>query len=1050
MLNGLIYWSLKNRWLVTVLAVVMLVTGIFTTAHMPVDVFPDFAPVQVVVLTEAAGYAPEEVEASITVPLETTLNGIPNVEKVRSISTVGLSVITLIFEDGTNVFVARQLVSEKLQTARDRLPEGIKEPMLAPITSAAGDVFKLGLYSETGATSTMQLRTLVDWTIRPRLMSVQGVSSVVIHGGEVKQYQVLVNPNKLREYDVTLQQVVDAAGGSNANAAGGIMRGPQDEFLIRGIGRARTSAEIAQTVVTNRGGLPITIGNVATVQVGPAMKVGDGIINGKPGVVMTVLKQPWANTLQTTYAIEQTLKELQATYPEDVRLVAAFRQADFIEVAIKNIIEAIIIGGVLVVLILFVFLQNWRTAFISLTAIPLSLLAAVVTIKLTGGTINTMTLGGLAIAIGEVVDDAIIDVENVYRRLRENKLSDTKRPPMRVVFEASREIRGSVVYATFIVALVFLPIFALSGLEGKIFAPLGIAYLVALIASLLVALTVTPALSYLLLSKQSRLPDHESVIIRWLKSRYHIILRASLDNSGTVLVGALSLFIISLLPLAVMGREFLPEFDENNVIIVANSMPGTSLEATARIGKELTGHFVKAHGVVAADQRAGRAEGGEDYGAGNFSEFDIRLKPDAKNRKDVLYHVRHEFAHIPGLVVNTGSYLMHRMDHVLSGVNAAIAVKLFGPDLDVLHAQARKIETIMKDVKGTVDVQVEPVIPVPQISVQVDRAAAARYGLTIKKLTDTIEAAFRGATVSQVLEGQRLFDLNVWFEPSYRNDISVIQDTLVDTPDGTKVPLRAVAKVSYGKSPNTISHENLSRRVVIQANTAGRDLGTVINEIRKKIADEVSLPTGYYVVYGGQFEAQEEATRRLLILGAVALIGMYLLLLMAFRSARAAALVMANLPLALIGGIWAVFFTDAVLSVGSLVGFITLFGLSTRNGIMLVSHFNQLLSEGKNFDELLWQGSLDRLSPVLMTALTAALGVLPIAILGGAGRELEQPLAVVIVGGMFSSTALTLVVIPALFKRYGQKALHGHGLELEDYSLEKVRPEAGLVTTGNE
>lgn len=1050
MLNGLIQWSLKNRWVVSVLAVILLVAGIITTARMPVDVFPDFAPVQVVVLTEAAGYAPEEVEGSITVPLETVLNGIPNVQTVRSISTVGLSVVTLIFEDGMSVFTARQLVSEKLQMARSKLPEGIDEPALAPITSAAGDVFKLGLYSETGATTPMQLRTLVDWTIRPRIMSVQGVSSVVIHGGEVKQYQVLVNPNKLREFDVTLKQVIDAAGGSNANAAGGVMRGPQDEFLIRGIGRARSAAEIAQTVVTSRGGLPIVIGNVATVKVGPAMKVGDGVIDGKPGVVMTVLKQPWANTLQTTYAIEKTLKDLQPTYPKDVKLVAAFRQADFIEVAIKNIIEAIIIGGVLVVLILFIFLQNWRTAFISLTAIPLSLLAAVIAIKLTGGTINTMTLGGLAIAIGEVVDDAIIDVENVYRRLRENKLSDTKRPPIKVVFEASREIRGSVVYATCIVALVFLPIFALTGLEGKIFAPLGVAYLVALLASLLVALTVTPALSYLLLNRPQTLPSQESGMIRWLKKRYEGLLQYSLNNSATVLISATALFVVSLLPLVVMGREFLPEFDENNVIIVANSMPGTSLDTTTRIGKKLTGHFFQKHDVLAADQRAGRAEGGEDYGTGNFSEYDIRLKPDSKNRQDILYHVRHEFAHIPGLVVNTGSYLMHRMDHVLSGVNAAIAVKLYGSDLDVLHDQARKIEAAIKEVKGTADVQVEPVVPVPQISIQVDRVAASRYGLTVKELTETIEAAFRGATVSQVLEGQRLFDLNVWFEPGSRNDIGVIQDTLVDTPSGVKVPLRAVASVSYGKSPNTISHENLSRRVVIQANVSGRDLGTVITDIRAKIAKEVPLPTGYYVVFGGQFEAQEEATKRLLILGAVAMVGMYLLLLMAFRSARAAALVMANLPLALIGGIWAVFFTGAVLSVGSLVGFITLFGLSTRNGIMLVSHFNQLLSEGKQFEEILWEGSLDRLSPVLMTALTAALGVLPIAILGGAGRELEQPLAIVIVGGMFSSTALTLVVIPALFNLYGRKALHGHGLELEEYSLEQVRPESGLIKTGNE
>lgn len=1032
MLNGLIRWSITNRWLVTLLALIMFVGGIFTTSRIPVDVFPDFAPIQVVVLTEAAGFAPEEVESTITIPLETSLNGIPNVQVVRSISTVGLSVITIIFADNTNIFTARQLVSEKLQTARSKLPETVKEPSLAPITSAAGDVFKLGLYSTTGATSTRDMRTLVDWTIRPRIMSVNGVSNVVVHGGDVKQYQVLVNPNKLREYDVTLQQVIEAAGGSTTNAAGGVLRTPQEEYLIRGLGRARTTEEIANTVITSREGLPVLIGHVAKVEIGSAMKIGDGIVDGKPGVVMTVLKQPWANTLETTYAIERTLKDLQTGFPKDLKLVAAFRQADFIEVAVKNILEAIALGGVLVVIILFIFLQNWRTAFISLTAIPLSLLAAVIAIKAHGGTINTMTLGGLAIAIGEVVDDAIVDVENVYRRLRENKLAGSPRHPIRVVYDASREVRGSVVYATFIVALVFLPVLSLTGLEGKIFSPLAFSYLVSLMASLVIALTVTPALCYLLLSNGRKLPDHEPVFAKWLKDKYEKVLTLSLRNSGAVIAIALTLLVISLVPLAVMGREFLPEFDENNVIIVANSMPGTSLETTTRVGEELTGHFVKEHDVIAADQRAGRAEAGEDYGAGNFSEYDIRLKPESPNRKDVLYHVRHEFQHIPGLIVNTGSYLAHRMDHALSGVNAAIAVKLFGPDLDVLHGKARQIEKAMKGVNGAVDVQVEPVVPVPQISIQVDRAAAARYGVRVKDLAKAIEAAFRGETVSQVLEGQRMFDLNVWFEPEYRNDINVIRETLIDTPIGTKVPLGTLAKVSFGTSPNTISHENLSRRVVIQANVSGRDLGSVVADMRQLIGKQIDLPSGYYVVFGGQFEAQEQATKQLALLSVVALLGMFILLLMAFKSARAALIVMANLPLALIGGIWAVFFTGAVLSVGSLVGFITLFGLSTRNGIMLVSHFNHLLSEGKSFDEILWRGSIDRLSPVLMTALTAALGVLPIAILGGAGRELEQPLAIVIVGGMFSSTALTLIVIPALFQIFGRKALHAEPLDQPD------------------
>jgi CzcA family heavy metal efflux pump len=1032
MLNNVIRWSLENRWLVSLLAVLLLAWGIATTFHMPVDVFPDFSPIQVVVLTEVPGYAPEEVEAAITLPLETSLNGIANVITARSTSTVGLSVITLIFRDGTNVYTARQLVSERLQTARGRLPEHVKEPVLAPVTTAAADVFKLGLYSTNGATTPMELRTLVDWTIRPRIMSTPGISNVVIHGGEIKQYQVLVNPTKLRQYDVTLQQVIDAAGGSNANAAGGVIRTPGDEFLIRGLGRAETVSDIANTVIANRGGLPILISHVATVQIGPAFKPGDGVVNGKPGVVMTVLKQPGANTLEVTRSVERVLKDLEPNYPKDVRLIPAFRQADFIEVALKNIMEAIVIGGILVIFVLLLFLQNWRTALISIVAIPLSLLTAIIAIKIQGGTINTMTLGGLAIAIGEVVDDAIIDVENVYRRLRENHQAGSPRHPLRVVYDASREIRGSVVYATFIVALVFLPVLSLTGLEGKIFSPLAFAYLIALIASLAVALTITPALCYLMLGATSQQSHHEPSMVTWLKARYQSILNFSLHNAPAVVAAAVAMFLISLLPLTAMGREFLPEFEEDNVIIVANSMPGTSLTTTTRIGAELTGHLVEKHNVLAAAQRAGRAEGGEDYGTGNFSEFDVRLKPESSDRKDIIYHIRHEFSHIPGLVIDMGSYLAHRMEHSLSGVNAAIAVKVFGPDLNVLHDQALRMQKVMKTVKGAVDVHTEPIVPVPQVSVKIDREAAARYGLRVKDLADTMEAAFRGTTVSQVLEGQRSFDLNVWFEPRSRSDINVIRETLVDTANGTKVPLGALAQVTYGTSPNTISHENLSRRVVIQSNVEGRDLGSVVEEMRSRIAKEIKLPLGYYVVFGGEFEAQEQAGKQLMWLSLVALVGMFILLLMAFRSPVAALLVMANLPLALIGGIWAAFFTGGVMSIGSLVGFITLFGLSTRNGIMLVAHFNHLKAQGLPLSDILWQGSLDRLSPVLMTALTAALGVLPIAIMGGAGRELEQPMAIVIVGGMFSSTALTLIVIPALFQLFGDRALRGEPLEKPD------------------
>ena len=1020
MLNRIIRWAIKNPWVVNILALVWFVMGIHATATMPVDVFPDFAPIQVVVLTEAPGYAPEEVEGLITRPLESGINGVANVKVVRSISTIGLSVITVIFQDNSNIFTARQLVSEKLSSTRDKLPEGVKEPVLAPITTAAGDILKIGMYS-TDKTSTMELRSIVDWTVRLRLMAIAGVSNVVTIGGDVKQYQVQVDPEKLKEYDVTLKDVVDAAHGSNINAAGGILRTQDTEKLIRGLGRVTSPEEIGATAIKSRNGLPVLLNNVADVKLGPQFKYGDAIVDGHPGVVMTVMKQPWANTLETTRLVEKALDDLKSSFPADVKVITTFRQADFIEVAVRNVGEAVVLGGVLVVIILFIFLQNWRAAIISLVAIPLSLLSAIIILKWQGYTINTMTLGGLAIAIGEVVDDAIIDVENVCHRLRENREATNPRPVWRVIYSASSEVRNSVVYATLIVALVFLPVLSLSGLEGKIFSPLAFAYLISLLSSLVVALTVTPALSLLLLHNASSVPARETRLVDLLKKIYADALKISMKYPRSVLAGSGLLLLLSMLPLFVMGTTFLPDFDEDNVIVVATSMPGTSLTTTTNIGKELTSHLVTQHNIMAADQRAGRAEGGEDYGASNFSEYDIRLKPDSKNKKDILYHVRHEFSHIPGLITDSGSYLQHRMDHALSGVNAAIAIKLFGPDLDVLHERAKEIESVMKSVKGAVDVHVEPIIPVPQVSIKINRGAAARYGVRVKDLADSIEAAFKGIAVSQVLEGQKAFDLYVLFKPEFRNKMSVITSTLVDTPSGIKVPIGALAEVKEGTSPNTISHENVLRRVVVQANVSGRDLGGVIDEARKKIHDQVKLPESYYVVYGGQFEAQEQARQQLGILCGAALVGMLVLLTMAFKSWRGALLIMANLPLALIGGIWAVLFSGAVLSVGSMVGFITLFGISTRNGIMLVSHFENLCKEkGENdLDEIIKQSAMDRLSPVLMTALTAALGVLPIAVLGGAGRELEQPLAIVILGGMISSTLLTLVVIPALLKLFG-------------------------------
>lgn len=1024
MLNQVISWSLKNQWLVLFLSVMVIGFGLRSAAVTPIDVFPDFSPVQVEVLTEAPGYAPEEVETAVHLPLEVPLGGTAGAKKVRSISTVGLSVITVIFADGTNIFQARQLVAEKLLEARGKLPSGFREPVLAPVATITGDILKVGFVA-SGETGPMELRTLADWTIRPRLRSVPGVSNVVTYGGQVKQFQVLVDPAKLKSYQISLDEVVKAASASTTNASGGILRNNDREYVIRGLGRAQDVETIGKAVVAVRKNTPVLLAQVATIAVGSAFQTGDAVINGKPGLLFNALKQPWANTLETTYAVERALKELSAALPQDVQSVTLFRQADFIEVAVHNVLTALVMGGVFVLVVLIIFLRNGKAAFISMTAIPLSLLTSIIVLRFSGGTINTMTLAGLAIAIGEVVDDAIIDVENIYRRLRENSHSGNTKTALEVVFDASSEIRGSVVYATYIVALVFLPVLYLGGLEGKIFTPLAVSYIVAIMSSLVVALTVTPVLCHFLLRSTGRSHSDETAMIAWLKLRYASLLSVSLRRPKLVIAGAAALFLVSLAPLAFIGREFLPEFDEGNLVVAMTAPPGTSLNTTRQIGVTLTGEFGKREDFLSSGQRAGRAEGSDDYGGSHFSEIDLRLSPDAGDKPALLREVRLLLSQVPGIVVNVGSYIAHRMDHALSGINAAIAIKVFGPDLSVLHEKAREIEAIIRTVNGIADAQVEQIIPIPQVSIQINRTAAAQYGVQIGDVARTIETAFRGRAVSQVVEGQKTFDLVVWFEPQDRDNIEAIASTLVDTPSGSKVPLRSVASVFWGQSPNTIRHEALSRLVIVQSNVSGRDLGGTVNEIRSRVDAEVSMPAGYYVVYGGQFEAQEQATNQLVLLSALSCAGIFILLCVVFRSPLAAALVMCNLPLSVIGGIWAVVLSSGILSIGSLVGFITLFGVSTRNGIMLVSHFNHLLGNGHSLTDALWQGSMDRLSPVLMTALCAALGVLPIALLGGAGRELEQPLAIVILGGMFSSTALTLLVIPALFQLFGKRALRG-------------------------
>jgi CzcA family heavy metal efflux pump len=1022
MLNGLIKWSIQNRFLVIVLAIGLLVGGSYMATQAQLDVLPEFAPPQVIVQTEAPGLVAEEVEALVSLPLETALNGTANVALVKAISQPGISVITVIFKYGTDIYLARQLVNEKIQLSLPRLPRIVGPPIMLPVMSVVGDILKIGLTSNT--VSLLDLRTIADWDIRNRVLAVPGVARVLVMGGDLKQFLVLVHPDKLKSNNITLDDVRNAVEKANHVSAGGVLVTADQQLPIRGVGRVTDINELADSVIMTRGATPLLLKHVASVSIGPAFRFGDAIINGNRGVYIVVSKQPWADTLEVTRNVQTAINQLQKGLPDGIKVTYIFRQADFIEKSIHNVLSAIFTGGVLVVIILLLFLLNWRTSIISLTAIPLSLLTAIAVIKWTGGSLNTMTLGGLAIAVGEVVDDAIVDVENVYRRLRENKLASHPEPVLRVVYKACREVRSSVVYATFIVALVFLPVFMLSGVEGRIFTPLGFAYIIATLASLLVALTVTPAMCAYLLTTRGAIPSTEPWTVSKLQETYARLLHRVLAKPKAVIFASLAMLIASLCLLPFMGQTFLPEFREDNLIIAATGLAGQSLEATDRMGVALERKLLEHPEVQAVAQRVGRAELDDDAGGPHFSEFDIRLKESNRPLSAILKDLRGHLNEVPGIAFDVGSFIAHRMDDVLSGgTRADIAIKIFGPDLPTLRELASEITTIVKTVPGTVDARPEAQVLMPQVIVSIDRQRAARYGLTAADLSKSIETAFNGNVVSQVLESQRMFGLKVWYDEQSRHNLDLIKATLVDTPSGARVPLSALATIEIGDGSSAVIRENAARRIVVQANAQGRDVVSIVNEIREKINKKVAMPTGYYIVYAGQYEAQQDASRSLFWTSALAFLGILLLLQRGFASWKATLLVISNLPLATIGGIIAVALTGNVISIGSMIGFISLFGISTRNSILLVTHIKSLIESGVSFDEAVFKGSLDRLAPVLMTALAAALGMLPLAVWGGTGRELEQPLAVVIVGGLITSTALTLLVIPALFEVFMRPAV---------------------------
>jgi copper/silver efflux system protein len=1023
MLDSVIRWSIRNRLLVVATAALLLIAGTITAARMPVDVFPDLTAPTVTVLTEAHGMAPEEVETLVTFPIETAVNGATGVRRVRSSTSQGISIVWVEFDWDTEIFRARQIVNERLQLVGASLPTGAGPPVLAPISSIMGEIMVIAV-TGTGSATEMDMRAVADWTVRRRLLAVPGVSQVVPLGGEVRQYQVLVDPTRLAAYNVSLHDVVRAAATSNANASGGVFMEAGQEYLIRGTGRVTSLDDIASTVVTVNGGAPVLIRDVADVRIGPGAPLGRGSANAQPAVILSVQKQPDTNTLELTERIDRTLAEIEETLPPGMEINRGiFRQANFIETAVDNVLEALRDGAVLVVVILFLFLWSFRTTFISVLAIPLSLVTAVFALKLLGTTINTMTLGGMAIAIGALVDDAVIDVENVFRRLRENRHlpHGTQRSPFDVVFTASREIRASIVTATLIICIVFVPLFFLSGIEGRMLRPLGIAYIVAILASLVVALTVTPALAaYLLPAARTLETEEESWVVRKLKALYARTLDPVLRNPLPVMAGAAALVLAALVVVPTLGRSFLPEFQEGTLVISAITVPGTSLAESDALGRRMEQILLAHPAVEETARRTGRAELDEHAQGANAAEIDVRLNLEDHDYADVLEELRTALTAVPGTQITIGQPIGHRIDHMLSGTRASIALNIFGPDLHTLRTVAAQVEAAVSAVPGTVDVATEQQAEVPQVRIAMNRPALARYGVTPQQLAEQIDVAFAGEAVSQVLEQQRSFDLVVRFAESYRGNLEAIRNARIGTPDGNQVALATLADVRRDVGPNAISRENVQRKIVVQSNAAGRDVGSVVDDIREQVRSAVTLPQGYYIEYGGQFESAQAATRRIALLSLLSLAAILLLLYMQFGSARQALLVMVNLPLALVGGVFAVLITGGVLNIATLVGFITLFGIAVRNGVLMVSHYNHLLNEGATLHEAVHRGSMERLNPIFMTALTAGLALLPLALAGGQpGNEIQSPMAVVVLGGLLTSLALNMVVVPVLYMRYG-------------------------------
>lgn len=1033
MLNKIIHFSLHNRVVVLVAALLLLLGGFYTAKNMEIDVFPDLNAPTVVVMTEANGMASEEVERLVTFPIEAAVNGATDVRRVRSSSTTGFSVIWVEFEWGTDIYRARQVVTEKLAALGNDLPANVGKPTLGPQSSIMGEVMTIGLSSDS--TSLLDLRTIADWVIRPRLLSTGGVAQVTVIGGDIKEFQILLDPGRMKHYGVGLDEVLAAVENMNQNSSGGVLYEYGNEYIVRGILQTNDVDQLVKALVKKQGNGVVLIGDVAEIKIGGKQpKLGLASEKTKPAVLITVTKQPNTNTIELTEKLDASIADLQKNVPSDVKISSdIFRQERFIESSIGNVEKSLYEGSVFVVIVLFLFLMNARTTFISLMAIPLSLLVSILTLKLMGLTINTMSLGGMAIAIGSLVDDAIIDVENVFKHLRLNRMKPEgeQQPILDVVFEASKEVRMPILNSTLIIVACFVPLFFLSGMEGRMLVPLGISFIVALFASTVVALTITPVLcSYLLGKTKGDKEEKEPRMVLTLKYWYEKSLHWALENQKKVLAATGLLLISAMVIFFTLGRNFLPPFNEGSFTITVNTTPGISLEESDKIGRLVETELLSIKEIQTVGRKTGRAELDEHSLGVNTSEIEAPFILDGRSKDELLAEIREKLNAIPGISIEVGQPISHRLDHMLSGTKANIAIKLFGSDLNELFTQGNRIKDAIENIDGVTDLNVEQQVDRPQLKITPRRELLAKYGITLPQFSEMVSTMLSGAVISQVYSEGKTFDLILKVDDQYKDQAEKIKNLMIDA-NGVKIPFDYIAEITSSEGPNSISRENVQRKIVISANVADRDLRSVVNEIQETVGSKIQLPEGYHIEYGGQFESEQAASKTLLITSIFAILVIFLLLYNQFKNVSQSIIILLNLPLALIGGIYAIMFTTGEISIPAIIGFIALFGIATRNGILLMAHYNDLHSSGESLENSIVMGSLDRLNPILMTALCSGLALIPLALQGDLpGNEIQSPMAKVILGGLLTSTLLNMYIVPIIYRMMQQRNLNRKRVEL--------------------